>query len=145
MDKDALAAAAVAAMWEKDRASRDLGMKIERVGYQYADVSMRVRDDMVNGYDSCHGGFIFTLADSAFAFACNSENESAVAASAAIDFIRPAQKGDLLTACARAIHQGGRSGIYDITVTNQHDKIIAQFRGRSARVGGNLIASRDCP
>ncbi len=127
-------------MWANDRASEHLGMAIESVAEGRAVLTMSVRENMVNGHDICHGGLIFALADSAFAFACNSQNHTTVAAGATIDFLRPAQQGDWLTAIATVVHQGGRNGIYDVVVTNQKDQVIAQFRGRSSRIKGAVIA-----
>ncbi len=118
-------------MWGNDVASQDLGMTIEVTKPGQAEARFEVRANMVNGYDICHGGFIFTLADSAFAFACNTYNRITVAASASIEFVRPARLGDKLLATAAEVHRGGRTGIYDITVTNQDDDVVAIFRGRS--------------
>ena len=140
MDADAIARHAAQVMWAEDRATQGMGMSLDEVRAGYARISMTVRDDMVNGHNICHGGFIFALADSAFAFACNSRNLTTVAAGARIDFIRPARLGDLLYATAEMIHQGKRSGIYDSVVCNQDDQIIAQFRGNSATIGGPLVA-----
>lgn len=136
---DQLAAAAAAAMWADDKASAGLGMRIEAVGEGWARLSMTVRDDMVNGLDICHGGFVFALADSAFAFACNSQNLAAVAAGVSIDFLRPAKRGDHLLAEARAVNQSKRSGLYDIVVSNQQGQVVGQVRGRSMRIGGPVI------
>ena len=118
-------------MWGNDVASQDLGMTIEVTKPGQAEARFEVCANMVNGYDICHGGFIFTLADSAFAFACNTYNRITVAASASIEFVRPARLGDKLLATAAEVHRGGRTGIYDITVTNQDDDVVAIFRGRS--------------
>jgi len=118
-------------MWGNDVASQDLGMTIEVTKPGRAEARFEVRANMVNGYDICHGGFIFTLADSAFAFACNTYNRITVAASASIEFVRPARLGDKLLATAAEVHRGGRTGVYDITVTNQDDDVVAIFRGRS--------------
>lgn len=118
-------------MWGNDVASQDLGMTIEVTKPGQAEARFEVRANMVNGYDICHGGFIFTLADSAFAFACNTYNRITLAASASIEFVRPARLGDKLLAKAAEVHRGGRTGIYDITVTNQDDDVVAIFRGRS--------------
>ena len=118
-------------MWGNDVASQDLGMTIEVTKPGRAEARFEVRSNMVNGYEICHGGFIFTLADSAFAFACNTYNRITVAASASIEFVRPARLGDKLLATAAEVHRGGRTGIYDITVTNQDDDVVAIFRGRS--------------
>lgn len=135
---DEIARAAADAMWADDRATQAMGMTLVAVTAGCAEIAMTVRDDMVNGHDICHGGFIFALADSAFAFACNSRNLVTVAAGARIDFVRPAKKGDVLTAVSRQVHQGKRSGIYDAVVTNQNGQIIAEFRGNSATIGGPL-------
>jgi acyl-CoA thioesterase len=118
-------------MWGNDVASQDLGMTIEVTKPGQAEARFEVRANMVNGYEICHGGFIFTLADSAFAFACNTYNRITVAASASIEFVRPARLGDKLLATAAEVHRGGRTGIYDITVTNQDGDVVAIFRGRS--------------
>ena len=127
------------AMWAVDRASKAMGMEILEVAPGLAKISMTVREDMVNGHDICHGGFIFSLADSAFAFACNSENFNTVAAGARIEFLAPGRLGDTLTAVAKQVTQGRRSGIYDSVVSNQHGKTVALFRGNSARIGGALV------
>jgi acyl-CoA thioesterase len=101
---------------------------------------MPVRQDMVNGHGLCHGGFIFTLADSAFAFACNSRNQVTVAAGARIDFLKSAKLEDVLTATAQVVHQGKRTGVYDVQVVNQLGQVVAEFRGNSATIGGALVA-----
>lgn len=121
-------------MLAEDEASRGLGMQVERMGPGSAVISMVVRPDMLNGFKICHGGFISLLADSAFAFACNSYNELSVAAGFAVDFIAPGNLGDKLTAQATEVALTGRTGIYDVTVRNQRGELIATFRGRSARI-----------
>lgn len=126
-------------MWPDDHAARGLGMKIVAVGPGSARLSMSVRQDMVNGHGNCHGGFIFALADSTFAYACNSHNVRAVAAGVDINFVAPAHLGDELVAAGQARHQGGRSGVYDIEVSNQNGKLIAVFRGRSSRIKGHFF------
>jgi acyl-CoA thioesterase len=141
-DPQALAEACARAMFERDLASQGLGMAIERVGPGEAVVSMAVRPDMVNGHGICHGGFIFTLADSAFAFACNSHDVNTVAASCDISFLAAAHLGDRLAAHAREIYRKGRNGICDIAVTRQNGDVIAQFRGKSRTIGGSVIAGR---
>ncbi|MGQ0383945.1 MAG: hydroxyphenylacetyl-CoA thioesterase PaaI [Gammaproteobacteria bacterium] len=130
---------AVRALWEGDRASQALGMAIESAGPGTARVRMRVRPDMTNGHGICHGGLVFALADSAFAFACNSHGDNTVAAGAAIEFLRPAREGDVLTAVATERWRAGRSGIYEIEVRNQGGEAVALFRGRSHQVAGRLI------
>src|SRR5579859_3718756 len=125
-------------MWNEDDASASLGMTIVDVGPGRATLSMTVQPHMVNGQRIAHGGFIFTLADSAFAFACNSHNEKAVAAQGDITFIRPGKLGDELVATAREISRSGRSGIYDVRVTVD-EKVIAEFRGHSRTIGGRWL------
>lgn len=140
-DADALAKATADAMFARDRASRELGMRIEEIRAGYARMCMPVRGDMLNGHDVCHGGYIFTLADSTFAFACNSYNLNTVASGATIDFLAPGRSGDLLTAEAKEVSLAGRTGVYDVTVTNQRGEKIAVFRGRSYRIRGEVIAA----
>ena len=130
---------AVEVLWRGDAASRALGMVIESCGPGRATVTMRIRADMVNGHGFCHGGLIFALADSAFAFACNSYGDNTVAAGAAIEFLAPGREGDLLRAAATERWRAGRSGIYEIEVRNQREETIALFRGRSHQVAGRLI------
>ena len=143
MTPQQLAEAAAAAMWAQDRASQGLGMSLDAVGPGTATLSMTVRDDMVNGLDLCHGGFIFTLADSTFAFACNSHNQRVVAQIATIAFIAPARRGDRLTARATEVARFGRSGLYDIRVTDQQGTLIAEFRGHSRTVKGTHVPVED--
>ncbi|MEM8562391.1 MAG: hydroxyphenylacetyl-CoA thioesterase PaaI [Pseudomonadota bacterium] len=126
-------------MYEGDAASQSLGIVIQEVLPGWAVLRMEVRSDMVNGHEICHGGFIFTLADSAFAFACNSHNANTVAAGARIDFLAPAHKGDQLTATAQEIHLRGKTGVYDVVVRNQNDEQIALFRGNSLQIAGSLV------
>ena len=123
-------------LFANDRASKMLGMSIFEVGPGHATLSMTVRDDMLNGHDICHGGLIATLADSAFAFACNSYNELTVASGFGIDLIAPGRLGDVLTARCREVTKTGRTGVYDTEVTNQHDERVAVFRGRSYTIKG---------
>lgn len=139
LDPDQLARRCAEYMLSEDQASQTLGMVLDSVAEGQACVSMEVREDMVNGLDICHGGMIFSLADSAFAFACNTQNQRAVAANCSIDFIAPAHKGDRLTARATALHQGKRNGIYDVQVSNQRGRLIAQLRGRSARLASPVL------
>src|SRR5438046_7206780 len=119
-----------AEMYARDRASQSLGMKLGKVGPGHAELDMSVRPDMLNGHAICHGGFIFALADSAFAFACNSYNLTTVASGCAIDFIAPARAGDMLTAKARERSVSGRTGVYDIEVRNQRRETVARVRGK---------------
>jgi acyl-CoA thioesterase len=140
-DADALALAQRVAdrMWANDAASQALGMQVVDVGPGAAKVTMRVRRDMLNGHDICHGGFIFTLADSAFAYACNSYNLVTVASGCSIDFLAPAREGDELVAHAHERNASGRTGVYDIEVTNQRGEKIALFRGKSYRIKGHVV------
>ena len=138
-EADALAKAAAEVMWKDDRASKWLGMKIEEVRSGYARLSMGVTQNMVNGHDLCHGGFIFTLADSTFAFACNSHKQRAVAAGCSIEFLAPAFLGDVLTAEGVEQALAGRTGVYDMRVTNQKGESVALFRGKSATIKGTLV------
>jgi acyl-CoA thioesterase len=133
-----LARACADAMWADDRASQSLGMSLDEVGPGHATVSMPIRADMANGHSIAHGGFVFALADTAFAFACNSYNERAVAQACDIVFAAPTRVGDVLVATAVERHRFGRNGIYDIRVTRGGD-VIAEFRGRSRTIGGALV------
>lgn len=139
VDPQALADEIGRVMYAADSASQGLGMQLQQVSPGKAAMSMRIRADMLNGHRTCHGGLIFSLADSAFAFACNSRNVSTVASGCTIDFLAPAYEGDVLTAVAEERSLAGRTGIYDITVTNQEDRAIAVFRGRSYRIKGQVI------
>jgi acyl-CoA thioesterase len=121
-------------LFDDDNASQALGMRVLAVAEGSATVQMTVRADMVNGHKTCHGGMIFTLADSAFAFACNSRNVPTVASGCSIEFLAPAKEGDILIAEAIEITLAGKTGIYDAAVRNQTGKIIATFRGRSHRL-----------
>ena len=123
-----------AAMWEHDSASQGLGMVLEEVSPGAARMSMTVEPRMLNGHGSCHGGFIFALADSAFAFACNSHGPAAVAQTCTITFLRPVRPGERLVATARELALAGRSGLYDISVAGA-DGVVAEFRGQSRVVG----------
>ena len=127
-------------MQAQDAASRALGMVVEEIGPGQARLRMTVRDDMINGHDLCHGGLIFTLADSAFAFACNARNRATVAAAAEIQFVSPARKGETLVAVARERASSGRTGIYDIEVAEQESgRLVALFRGRAHRIEGSIV------
>lgn len=130
-----------AAMYARDIAAQALGIRLDAIGTGTATMSMPVRPDMIQGHGTCHGGMIFALADTAFAYACNSENQATVAAGANIEFLKPAHAGDLLTAVAARVTQAGRTGIYDILVTNQHGAPVASFRGKSASIKGSVIAT----
>jgi len=128
------------ALFGRDRASQALGMRLVAVRPGGARVVMTVRPDMVNGHDVCHGGIVFALADSAFAFACNSYNENTVAAAGSIDFLAAARTGDELTAEASELWRTKRNGIYEISVRNQRGERVALFRGRSYRIDGPVTA-----
>ncbi|MDX6319277.1 MAG: acyl-CoA thioesterase [Nocardioidaceae bacterium] len=137
-DAQSLARRCADVMWRNDLASQGLGMVLTEVAAGRATLSMTVRDDMTNGHGTAHGGFIFTLADSAFAFACNSYNERTVAQACDIVFAAPARAGDTLVAEAVERHRFGRNGLYDIRV-RCGDRVVAEFRGRSRAIGGALI------
>lgn len=142
-DPDRLAQACADIMWANDRASRQLGMVIDAVGPGRAQLSMTIDEAMVNGHDMAHGGFIFLLADSAFAFACNSRNLYAVAQFCSVTFLRPGRKGDRLTAVAEERILSGRSGIYDVLVTTEDGKAVAEFRGHSRVIPGTFFPDPD--
>lgn len=136
MTAEEIARKSADAMWTRDDASKWLGARLDTVGPGTASLSMTVEKHHTNGHDICHGGFIFTLADSAFAFACNSYNQIAVAQHNTISFIAPGFRGDRLKAEAREISRSGRSGLYDVRVTNQDGRLIAEFRGASRVIKG---------
>lgn len=125
-------------MFERDPASQALGMLLADIRPGYARMTMPVRFDMLNGHQTCHGGYIFMLADSAFAFACNSHNLNTVGAGCTIDYLAPGREGDHLTAEATEQALAGKTGIYDVTVTNQDGRTVALLRGKSHRVAGNV-------
>ncbi len=126
-------------MYRLDRTSQFLRITLDEIGPGHARMTLRVTEEMLNGHGMCHGGFIFTLADSAFAYSCNSHNHNAVASGCAIEYLAPAHVGDVLTAEATEHVLAGRSGIYDIDVHNQDGKHIAVFRGKSHRITGELV------
>jgi acyl-CoA thioesterase len=130
------------AMWAEDLASQQMGMRIEAVASGRCTLTMRIRPDMTNGHGSAHGGYIFALADSAFAFACNSYDVRTVAQACDIVFVAPAYEGDVLRAEATERHRFGRNGIYDIRVT-RGDDVVAEFRGRSRTIGGPVVVRSD--
>jgi acyl-CoA thioesterase len=142
MTDDALSLAKRCAevMWADDRASRALGMQIADVGPGRATLTMTITETMTNGHGTCHGGFIFTLADSTFAFACNAYNQRTVAQHCDVTFLRPARLGDRLTATCVERTRAGRSGIYDVSVSIADGTLIAEFRGRSRTIEGTLLA-----
>jgi acyl-CoA thioesterase len=142
-EAQALAERVAASMWERDTASRALGIRLVRVAPGHAEVAMTVRADMLNGHAICHGGFIFTLADSAFAYACNSYNMTTVASGCTIDFLAPAREGDVLVAIAQERSSSGRTGVYDIEVQREGGERIALFRGKSYRIKGHVVDDQD--
>ena len=134
-----LAEACAEAMWSTDWASQRMGMRLEHVAPGEATVSMEVAEQMLNGHGNAHGGFVFSVADSAFAFACNTYNQRTVGHQAAITYMAPGRKGDRLTAKAREVHRAGRNGIYDVHVTNDRGEPVAEFRGHSRTVKGTHL------
>ena len=138
-DARALAERVAAAMHARDTATQALGIRVVRVEPGFAELAMIVRNDMLNGHEICHGGFIFTLADSAFAYACNSYNLNTVASGCAIEFTAPAHRGETLTARAHERQLAGRTGVYDVEVANARGETVALFRGKSYRIKGHLI------
>jgi acyl-CoA thioesterase len=140
IEAQALAELAGHTMFERDPASQALGMVLAEIRPGYARMTMTVRDDMLNGHATCHGGYIFMLADSAFAFACNSHNLSTVGAGCTIDYLAPGRVGDVLV--AEAVEQAlqGKTGIYDVTVKAGDGRTIALFRGKSHRISGTVAA-----
>ena len=141
----ALAQDAVNAMWSRDQAAQALGMEIRQVLAGSATLRMRVRKDMVNGHQICHGGLIFTLADTAFAYACNSYNQNTVASACHIDFLAPGREGDVLEAVAIERSSAGRTGVYDVEVRVVDGHAVALLRGKSHRIKGEVIASFEPP
>ena len=135
-EAQALADAAAQAMWQRDTNAHARGMELVAVSPGEATVRMRVAPDMVNGHHICHGGMLFTLADTAFAYACNSYNEMTVASGLSVDFVAPGKPGDVLVAEAREVSQAGRTGVYDVRICNGAGEVIALFRGRSYRMKG---------
>ena len=130
-------------MFANDRASPGLGMAIQSVAPGQATLTMTVREDMLNGHHICHGGFIFALADSAFAFACNTYNQNTVAQQNQITYLNPGKGGELLTATAVEVSRTGRSGVYDVTVTGEDGRTIALFRGLSRTIKGQHFPEED--
>jgi acyl-CoA thioesterase len=139
LDPQGVAEAVHQRMFKDDAASQGLGMQVEAVAPGYARIAMTVRPDMLNGFRICHGGFIATLADSAFGYGCNSYNEMTVASGIVVDFLSPAHEGDRLVAECHELSRAGRTGVYDIKVTNQHGKTVVVMRGRSHTLKGKPI------
>ena len=142
MDAGEIARACAEAMWAEDSASRGLGMQLISVEPGRAVLAMTITERMVNGHNIAHGGFIFTLADSAFAFACNTYNQRCVAQHCGVTFIAPGRLGDRLIARGVERQRAGRSGIYDITVTREDGTVIAEFRGHSRTIEGTILGDR---
>lgn len=138
-EAQALAERVGRAMFAKDASSRSLGMRVEGIGPGRAELTMTVRPDMLNGHGICHGGFIFLLADSTFAYACNSYNRTTVAQGCSIDYIAPAHERDVLRATGTERSRSGRTGVYDIEVRDQRGRTIALFRGKSYRIDGHVV------
>ena len=130
-----------AEMYEADASSRALGISIEVTGVGRAEARVEVVADMINGFAVCHGGHIFALADTAFAFACNAYDQVTFAAGGSIDFLRPARLGDKLLAVATERHRGGRTGVYDVSVSNQDGEEVAVFSGRSVATRQPILAA----
>lgn len=139
LDKQRVAESVRDAMFAEDAAAQALGMEVESIGPGRARVAMTVRPDMLNGFGICHGGLITTLADTAFAYACNSYNEMTVAAGIVMDLLAPVREGERLTADAREVYLRGRNGVYDVEVTNQDRKVVAVMRGRSVTKKGEPV------
>lgn len=136
--KQQVAEAARDAMYSRDHAARALGIQVTAIGPGHATCTMTVRQDMVNGHDILHGGLCFTLADTCFAYACNSHNRVTVAQSASVTFCAPGKLGDVLTAEGKETWQQGRGGVTDVTVTNQDGVVLAMFRGLSRTIQGHV-------
>lgn len=139
MTPQELADACARKMWDDDRASQQLGMELTHIAPGEATIEMTLTERMTNGHGNAHGGFLFTLADSAFAFACNSYNQITVAQHCSITYIAPGTPGDRLTATARELSRKGRSGIYDIRITREDGTVIAEFRGHSRSLGRPML------
>jgi acyl-CoA thioesterase len=132
-------------MLREDRATAMLGISLVSVEAGAACVEMKIREDMINGHATCHGGILFALADTAFGMACNSRNLCTVAAAGQIDFLRPAVQGDVLRATAVERSAGRRLGLYDVNVINQRDETVALFRGKSCRIEGTIVEESTAP
>ncbi|HEK0907742.1 hydroxyphenylacetyl-CoA thioesterase PaaI [Pseudomonas parafulva] len=136
---EALARACADAMYARDRATQGMGIELLEAGPGSAAVRMTVRADMIQGHGTCHGGFLFALADSAFAFACNSHDEATVALGCSIDYVAPALLGDQLTATAHELVRKGRTGLYDVRLENQRGELVALFHGKSYKLRGSVL------
>ncbi|MEA5674766.1 hydroxyphenylacetyl-CoA thioesterase PaaI [Pseudomonas sp. MH2] len=136
---EALARACADAMYARDRATQGMGIELLEAGPGSAAVRMTVRADMIQGHGTCHGGFLFALADSAFAFACNSHDEATVALGCSIDYVAPALLGDQLTATAHELVRKSRTGLYDVRLENQRGELVALFHGKSYKLRGSVL------
>ncbi|MBO1074116.1 hydroxyphenylacetyl-CoA thioesterase PaaI [Roseomonas marmotae] len=141
LDSQAVAEASAQAMWRNDAASQGLGMRLLRVAPGEAEIAMEIEPRMANGHGSCHGGFLFALADSTFAFACNSFDRRTVAQACNITYLRPGKVGTTVTARARMVAQSGRSGIYEVRITDPEGEMIALFQGQSREIGGSVTGA----
>lgn len=145
MTPDARARKSAHHMMAGDAASQSIGARIDDIGPGTATMSMLVRPDMLNGHGMCHGGFIFMLADSAFAFACNARNVATVAQSNQITYLTPGKVGERLIACAKEVAASGRSGTYDVTVTGDDGRTVALFRGLCRQMNAAHFPEEDAP
>jgi len=138
-----LAEKCAGAMWPNDRASHSMDIELKSVDEGRAVMTMEVKEYMLNGYSLCHGGYIFSLADSTFAYATNSQNRAAVASGCSIDFLQPAYLGETLTARAEMLHQSARTGLYDVIVSNAGGDVVARFRGRSTYINRTVMPEEE--
>lgn len=129
-------------MYARDNCAQQMGIEIQEMGEGFARLTMTITEAMLNGHQTCHGGQLFTLADTAFAYACNSQGLAAVASGCSIDFVRPGMAGDTLTAIAQVRTQGRQTGVYDIEIINQQEKTVALFRGRSHRISTTVSGAK---
>ena len=139
MEKDLLGRNVVDHMMYHDKFSEWMGIKVIEIREGYSRISMEIREEMLNGFGIVHGGIPFSMADSAFAFACNNRNVLSVALDTAINFLKPVHVGDVLTAEAKELHNGKSTGLYHITISNQHDHVVALFKGTCFRTNKTLI------
>ncbi|MGB0127307.1 MAG: hydroxyphenylacetyl-CoA thioesterase PaaI [Rhodocyclaceae bacterium] len=138
-DPQALAEAVGRELYARDRNAQSVGIQLDEIRPGFARMHLKIRPEMTNSHDICHGGVIFTLADTAFAYACNSYNHNTVASSCSIDFVAPAHAGETLTAVAEERARSGRTGVYDIEIMNGQEHVVAYFRGKSYRVKGEVV------
>jgi acyl-CoA thioesterase len=138
-DPQALAEAVGRELYARDRNAQSVGVQLDEIRPGFARMHLKIRPEMANSHGICHGGVIFTLADTAFAYACNSYNHNTVASGCSIDFVAPAHAGEILTAVAQERARSGRTGVYDIEVKNAHDQAVAYFRGKSYRIKGEVV------